>query len=180
MATNTFNRLKFSPYLWEGSRGKWIGHIKWLESKALELTPGTLIDRCITYRWNRQFSTYIGDGKDVPRTPGFLLCYTDGSGHPEGSGSGCAAYEGTYEDPVHKASEFTGVATVFQSELYAIEMACEFALQQVPSPVTVLSNSQSAIMAITNPLITSNTVLRTVDALNKLVKHGSSVLVRWV
>jgi hypothetical protein len=65
-ATNTFNRLKFSPYLWEGSRGKWIGHIKWLESKALELTPGTLIDRCITYRWNRQFSTYIGDGKDVP------------------------------------------------------------------------------------------------------------------
>jgi hypothetical protein len=35
-------------------------------------------------------------------------------------------------------------------------------------------------MAITNPLITSNTVLRNVDALNKLVKHGSSVLVRWV
>jgi ribonuclease HI len=69
---------------------------------------------------------------------------------------------------------------VFQAELDAIEMACEFAIQQAPLPVTILSDSQAAIMATANPLITSRTVLRTVNALNALVTHGSSVLLQWV
>jgi ribonuclease HI len=51
---------------------------------------------------------------------------------------------------------------------------------KAPSPVTILSDSQAAIMATANPLITSRTVLRTVNVLNTLVTRGSSVLLHWV
>jgi ribonuclease HI len=116
----------------------------------------------------------------VLHTLGSILCYMDRSGSLEGSGSGCATYSGKSPDPIHENFEFTGAATVFQAELYAIKMACKFAIQQAPSPVTILSDSQAAIMATANPLITSRTVLGTVNALNALVIHGSSVLLHWV
>jgi hypothetical protein len=107
-------------------------------------SPGTLIDRCITYRWDQKFSTYVRTAKTyLPQTPGFLLCYTDSSGNPDGLGSGCAAYEGTYEDPVHKASEFTGVTTkMFQSDLYAIEGLVSLPCSRFPH--------QSGYLAIVN------------------------------
>jgi ribonuclease HI len=98
----------------------------------------------------------------------------------EESRSGCAIYSGASPEPIHENFEFTGAATAFQAELYAIKIVCEFTIQQAPSPVTILSESQAAIMATANPLITSRTVLRTVNALNALVTHGSSVLLHWV
>jgi hypothetical protein len=53
----------------------------------------------------------------------------------------------------------------FQTGVHAIEMACEYATQQACPLVTILSDSQAAILALTSPYITSRTVLRTLHAL---------------
>jgi ribonuclease HI len=51
--------------------------------------------------------------------------------------------------------EYTDKATVFQAELRAIQMACEFAEAQPRMKILILSDSQAAIQAAVFPLIRS-------------------------
>jgi ribonuclease HI len=53
-------------------------------------------------------------------------------------------------------------------------------MQQACPPVTILSDSQAAILALTSPYITSCTVLRTLHALTKLTQTGATVQIRWI
>jgi hypothetical protein len=59
-------------------------------------------------------------------------------------------------------------------------MACEYVVSRQPTQVTILSDSQAVIMAITNPILTSQTVTQTVDAINLISRKGHNVLLRWV
>jgi ribonuclease HI len=181
LASATYNRLHLKPNVhWTGQRGNTLGHINWLQSISITLPHKDLQDRCVTNRWTRLYHTYIGDGEDVPPdTPG-ILCYTDGSGRYEGSGSGLAVYENSNSDPTFCTAEYTGAATVFQSEVRAISMACEYVTSRQPTQVTILSDSQAALMAITNPLQTSQTVTQTVDTMNLISQKGHNVLLSWV
>jgi ribonuclease HI len=72
------------------------------------------------------------------------------------------------------------VATVFQSELFAIILACEFAEKQAEQQIHILTDSQAAILAISHPQITSQTVLPVVDFFNKLAKKGKIVQIHLV
>jgi ribonuclease HI len=178
-AATTFHRLNLQPRNWEGVAGTKKGHIKWIESQVSNLPHSSLQDRCISTHWNRKFNTTTGDGTDIIHDKG-LLCYTDGSGQGTGSGSGIAAYLDDKLDPIYTDSAYTGSATVFQAELHAIHMACEYALMQPHRTVNILSDSQAAIKAATIPLIKSRTVLNTVNSLNKLAASGKNVSLRWV
>jgi hypothetical protein len=91
---------------------------------------------------------------DTPQTTG-LLCYTDGSGLNGHSGACLAVYKDEICEVIHTNSRYTGVATVFQAELCAIQMACVFALEMADMQVLILSDSQAAILATQNPLIYS-------------------------
>jgi ribonuclease HI len=72
------------------------------------------------------------------------------------------------------------MATVFQAELFAIQLACQYAQTQTDQLVIILSDSQAAIQATTNPLIRSRTVKQTIDALNGLCSLGIEVCLQWV
>jgi ribonuclease HI len=63
---------------------------------------------------------------------------------------------------------------------YAIQMACDYVTPMAPPQVIFLSDSQSSIEALTNPFITSRTVLRTATALNTLAKQVTEVWIQWV
>jgi hypothetical protein len=149
LASATYNRLHLKPNVrLTGQRGNTLGHINWLKSISITLPHKDFQGRCMTNRWTRLYDTYIGDGEDVPPdTPG-ILCYTDGSGRCEGSGSGLAVYENGNPDQTFCTAEYTGAATVFQSEVHAISMACEYVTSRQPTQVMILSDSQAAIMAI--------------------------------
>jgi ribonuclease HI len=137
------------------------------------------MDRVVEHRWHRDFSSLIGDGKDTPDKEG-LLCYTDGSGLGYASGAGLAVYLDKDPNSIKTEAEYTGMATVFQAELYAMQMACDYAKLRADCKVTILSDSQAAIQAVMHPLILSQTVLFTVDYLNSLASLGKEVLIRWV
>jgi ribonuclease HI len=180
LATSTYIGLNLTPKGWKGQVGKKrLGHIKWLESITESLPHRSLQDRCVTHNWQLFLYTYIGDGEDAPHDDG-LCCYIDGSERESASGSGLAAYRGNDPELIHTSCEYTGAATVFQSELHAINMSCTFAIRQQNRLIIILSNSQSAIQAIANPLVTSRTVLTTINAKNALGKQGKEVCVQWV
>jgi ribonuclease HI len=179
LAINSYDRLNLKPRYWSGKRGKTLGHIIWLRNMSKPLPPRHFQDRCAHNRWYQTYTTHIGDGEDITQENG-ILCYTDGSGHLTGSGSGQAVYQGNYPDPIYEASEYTGQATVFQAKVHAIKMACDYAMQMVPAQVIILSDSQAAILALTKSNFTSRTVLTTADALQTLARQGVDVRVQWI
>jgi hypothetical protein len=107
LATTTYNRLNLKPHLWSGNHGDQKGHITWLKERALTLPHTALINRCVCHELNRRYAINIAEGKDVPHNLGSILCYTDGSGRLEGSGSRCAVYSGASPDPIHENFKFT-------------------------------------------------------------------------
>jgi ribonuclease HI len=60
-----------------------------------------------------------------------------------------SAYLDDKLDPIYTDRAYNGSATVFQAELHAIHMACEYALMQPHGTVNILSDSQAAIKAVT-------------------------------
>jgi ribonuclease HI len=116
---------------------------------------------------------------DTNRKTG-LLCYTDGSGRDGNSGAVIAIYKDEQRNAIHTDSAYTGISTVFQAELCAIQMACVFATEQADTQILILSDSQAAILATRHPLIYSRTVLETINSLNKLAISGKEVTLQWV
>jgi ribonuclease HI len=186
---HTTDSTNLSPRGWPGAigKGKRQGHIQGLETCTESLSHRELQDQCVFHKWSNLFHTFIGDSEDATHKNG-LRCYTDGSGreiaHGLGTkiatGSGLAAYCGIEPEPIYTTSEYTGMATVFQSELFAIQLACQYAQAQPDRLVIIQSDSQAAIQASTNPLIRSRTVKQTIDALNGLWGLGIKVCLQWV
>jgi ribonuclease HI len=189
LAIRTYNRLNLSPKGWPGAirRGKTQGHIRWLETCTESLPLREVQDQCVFHKWSNLFHTFIGDGEDATHENG-LRFYTDGSGREiaNGSGkkiatgSGLAAYRGVEPEPIYTTSEYTGMATIFQAKLFAIQLDGQYAQAQTDPIVIILSDSQAAIQATTNPLICSRTVKQTIDALNSLCGLGFEVCLQWV
>jgi ribonuclease HI len=179
LASTTYTRLDLQPKGWDGKDGKKPGHIKWLQSTTCDFPNSNLLDRCVKVRWNNLFTTNIGDGKDTTQTIG-LLCYTYGSGRDGISGAGIAVFKDKQRKVIHMDSAYTGISTVFQAELCAIQMACIYAADQADTQVLILSDSQAAILAAQHPLIHSRTVLERVDSLNSLASQGKEVTLQWV
>jgi ribonuclease HI len=95
------------------------------------------------------------------------------------SGSGVAIYRRGNPDPIFTQSAYVGLATVFQAEVYAIQLACEEAITYPDVRVTILSDRQAAILAINHSTYKSCTVNAAALALNK-VGRTKLVHLKWV
>ena len=72
-----------------------------------------------------------------------------------------------------------GNATVFQAEVFALEGAAKYAASLPQSEMTIFSDSQAAIHAISGHLTQSRTVFNAIKALNSLGSHAR-VHLRWI
>ena len=74
---------------------------------------------------------------------------------------------------------FLGEATVFQAEVFALEGAANYAATLNHNRVTIFSDSQSGIGAISGHLARSRTVFNTIKALNR-VGANKHLSIRWI
>jgi ribonuclease HI len=177
LAISTFNRIGRPPDGWSGKTGSRLGHLRWLDKEAKPIPHRTIQDRCVEHVWDRDFSVAIGDGDDDTTVSG-LRCYTDGS-LMGNAGSGVAIFRQMDQNPIYTNSRYVGMATVFQAEVHAIQMACNQASTYQDTRVTIFSDSQAAIYAINNSCLRSRTVLNAVKALQALGQR-KLVHLQWI
>ena len=177
LAISSLNRLNLQPSGWNGSSRRRQGHIVWLKDQMDGLPPRELQDRCAIPITTHKFSVIIAEGDDDITTPGIRL-YTDGSNSNK-TGAGFVAFHDPTEDPKFQGKSFLGQATVFQAEVHAIEGAAEYAAANNFDQVTIFSDCQSALHAISSHLAKSRTVFNAIKALNRL-GSTASVQLRWI
>lgn len=103
------------------------------------------------------------------------ICYTDGL---KRNGFTVAGY--FCEFPLLEVSIFTGShATVYQTELYAISVLCESEVMKGALGKDICTDSQSAIEAISSPVVDSHTVRNCKTLLNE-VGRSNKVTILWV
>merc|ERR1711884_622871 len=82
-------------------------------------------------------------------------------------------------DTIWQGRSYLGEATVFQAEVFALQGAANYAADSDHDTVTIFSDSQSAIWAISGHLTRSRTVFNAIKALNKLGRN-KNVCIRWI
>ena len=114
-----------------------------------------------------------------------LNVFTDGSKLPEGS-TGLGVYYNPHPGDEVSFGKFVGSsATVFQAEVQAITEACHLLTaslasnQEVSNAITIYSDSQAALQALSSRWIKSKVVRECVTALNELGRF-TSLRLRWV
>ena len=125
---------------------------------------------------DQPYTTLIQPGAE-PRSSGVQV-YTDGSLMANRSGSGAFIKTDQYQVTLR---ERLSTCTVFQSELYAIQMACEFLFTQGTDSqhINIHVDSQAALHAISSPYITSKAAEDTIKLLTYL-SSNNSVHLQWV
>jgi ribonuclease HI len=108
------------------------------------------------------------------------ICYTDGSKIKDQTGYGFFIQKATDSVTI---SGYLGVfATVFQAEIKAIlEAAKNMIESQTHGSITILSDSQAALLALDSHRTKSHLVKECKDVLNELTNmNNSAVTLRWV
>ena len=119
---------------------------------------------------------WLGEGSIFPPAAG-IVCYTDGSKRDVLSGSGIFC-----ESPQIEVSLSTGeYATVYQTELLAISRICksDSICDLFGKDIYICTDSESAIKAVSSPLVTSRSVWECKTNLNDLGKRNKVTLM-WV
>lgn len=156
------------------------GHVNLLHNQLTDLEiPLRKGDHMGNTRiWEQRYSIDNGSrGEDI--CMGYR-CYTDGSKTIHGSGSGICIMN---DDKVIKtrALGLTRNATVFQSELQAIRLACTLLHDSIPKneKVTFMVDSQAAIKALENVDTKSRLVQLTKNVLNAAGKVYD-INIHWI
>lgn len=177
-AVKTFLRIK--PKLkWKHS-GKRSGHLeyisKFVPSECLKLN---IDEKTETRDWNSKFNIIIDDGKDVDPSKWDWCCYTDGSLIDSRSGSGAFLFN--VGNPFCSISCNTGNATVYQSELYAIQMAANKLLNLEVSGQSIcfLVDNQASLKTLKSTIIKQHLAESVRCSLNELGNLNFIVL-RWI
>ena len=142
------------------------------------LPPKEMQDSCVIPITHHKFTTFIGDGSDDTTIPGVRI-YTDGSKSLKTGAAFIAFDEHSGHDPLWQGQTFLGEATVFQAEVFAIEGAANYAARLEHDSITIFSDCQSAIRAVSGHLVRSRTVFNAVKALNK-TSRDKHVCIRWI
>lgn len=106
-----------------------------------------------------------------------LICYTDGSKRDGLTGAGFFC-----ESPLLEVTLSTGsYATVYQTELFAISKLCESDVLKnaLGKDIYICTDSQSAIEAISSPVVDSFTVRKCKTNLNE-IGSANKVTILWV
>ena len=109
--------------------------------------------------------------------------YTDGSRLEGNCGAGYSIYK--YKSMVTSNScNLPTTSTVFQAEIIGIKLACEEMVKMYADKpfkyVKIFSDSQAAIAAIDSSEVTSQAVLDTKIALNRLAKLTRNTVLVWI
>ena len=112
--------------------------------------------------------------------PDIISCYTDGSGTDQGRGVGFIITTNNNNTIIHKNSyKIPDYCTVFQAELTAIRVTCEYLYNHSDKHIIIWTDNLSSIQAVTALNIKSRTVRACYDALNKL-GNSNIVELRWI
>ncbi|KAL5271233.1 hypothetical protein ACHWQZ_G001761 [Mnemiopsis leidyi] len=134
---------------------------------------------------DRRFSIQINDrlkAKDHPLnlSRNTWQIFTDGSKQGHNTGAGFTVIKHLTE---HHATHFSlgTIATVYQSELFAINMGTIWAINNINphSDIAIFSDSQAVIKALNNPQVKSRMILETINSLNTL-GNNNTVSINWI
>jgi hypothetical protein len=135
--------------------------------------PDTIDDDVITTVANITIQYWvIIDTMLAPAVAAYICVYTDGSLLVERLGAG--VYIEVDQQPKVTMSEQLPPCTVFQSELRAIQLACEHLClhEHNNKDINIHVDSQAALQLLVKSQITSKTVQQTVELLRELaVNH---------
>ena len=196
VAMNTYFRVK--KYNWTSKLPKTVGHETYIRKLIPKDLQKVKIDKVShRYVWDKPYTSEIGTGT-IP--PEFQIefgpwleeldssqsqdhtwqIYTDGSLLNEKSGSGIVIFQNNrYKDT---AKVRLDQATVYQSEVKAVQTAAEMVLSMKngPSKCHIWLDNQAAIYELGNVSITQKCVLDAHNALLSLCKDGTTCDIRWV
>ncbi|KAL5263830.1 hypothetical protein ACHWQZ_G005038 [Mnemiopsis leidyi] len=157
---------------------KTIANIPFSKCHITDLIPEvTVLDR--------RFSIQINDrlkAKDLPLnlSRNTWQIFTDGSKQGHNTGAGFTVIKHLTE---HHATHFSlgTIATVYQSELFAINMGTIWAINNINphSDIAIFSDSQAVIKALNNPQVKSRMILETINSLNTL-GNNNKVSINWI
>ena len=109
-----------------------------------------------------------------------MTCYTDGSGTDLGRGVGLIITMNKNNTIIYKNSyKIPDNCTVFQAELTAIKVTCEYLYDHSNKHIIIWTDNLSSIQAVTALNIKSRTIRDCYDALNKL-GNSNTVELRWI
>ena len=176
LRVNAHDRTK-----WDGmGHNKSYGHLKWCSVilKSHNIKPDGY-DKTTFLNLDRRFRTDLeSTDSGLPNTTSNTQCYTDGSRLCNRSGYGLCIYQDGSE--VTKKNGYLGQhATVFQSEVYAIQKASEILRNMDTRSVCIFTDSQAALQALAKVQINSNVVKNCILELNKL-GESTSVEIKWI
>ena len=109
-----------------------------------------------------------------------LWIFTDGSVDGLHCGAGVVCYRGTSPSGVSRAVAFTGHHSSTQAELVALGLGCYLASSIGRRPVTFVSDSQPALLAVQRPVGGSELAMSVRIALQNLSTEMESVRLVWV
>ena len=166
---------------WDGlGRNNAYGHLRWCKGilDSLGVIPDGL-DKTLYLNLNRRYKVDLeSKNSGQPISVCSTQCYTDGSRLASRSGYGLYIIQG--ESELAKSNGYLGQnATVFQSEVYAIQKASEILREVDTDSVTIFTDSQSALNALAKMQVDSKLVQNCVLELNILGKT-KDVEIKWV
>lgn len=193
----SFKRVKhlIDITITERSKNSLISHL--VMAANLELDSGTkdIISEIIPPEtvWHQNWETALEPFDPIMNgEPGMIGVYTDGSRRDGLTGAGVVFTtddEIGRQTPYKVFSEHLGsMATVFQAEVFAIVLALselEMELQDPNSPIRpfsnikIISDSKSALLAISNPVVKSSLVRECVFKLQRL-SQKCHVELHWI
>ena len=142
-------------------------------------------DRCDTTILDRftKINTDSFDGNPKHIQKAETTIYTDGSKTDHGVGAGFVIYHKNKR--IHTESiHLPGTSTVFQAKIEAISHACQYALANLKewniNYIKILSDSQAAIKALNKLIITSQSVLTTLEFMETLALEVKNLTLAWI
>ena len=83
-----------------------------------------------------------------------------------------------------ESTKLPDYATVFQAEIQAVYEACQYLLSIIAEweikYIKILTDSQAALLALSNTNIHSKTVLKTIDLLESLRIRSKTLTIAWI
>ena len=133
--------------------------------------------------WDRKYivnqNSFSNKGKPIHSQ---YTIYTDGSKTDDHVGSGYVIYHGNIEF-AYNSVRLSDEMTVFQAEVAAIKLAVEYLIENFVSGtkfVKLFSDSQAALLALSNWKVKSKLVLETIEALNILGEKTYRLELSWI
>jgi ribonuclease HI len=167
---------------WDGhGRNNSKGHLEWgrTELKQLDIDPFNN-DSLTWYRnLQRGYNVDLDSFKSrLPISDCSTICYTDGSKMKSKTGFGLGI---TRQNDLiaSKNGQLDQENSVFQAEIKAIQEACIILREVDTREVTIFSDSQSALLALSSILTKSEAVIDCISSLNQL-SETAAVELKWV